>query len=217
MPTGIICVSSGLIEAGLAGDCRSKCSLNCDFGENDEFEEHRLYKPLATAIKALLVSPASLDIVVIEPPLFPLPWKKSLAKIILGNLRARSIAFLHLSVCVVVSRGLASGLVAYACSSNETAIVPVFDYRELTTLIETTLEQSAEEAKARIFSRCGLDICGILRNRALIVNFNIGDAYLGASVITSGSKVRPQLSRSEFLSGRAVYDSLFHDLADRAI
>lgn len=212
MPTGIICISSESIEAGLAGSCRLKCSVDCESWESESFEEHYLYKPLAKAIRSLLISPTSLDIVIVEPPLFPFPLKKTLSRILLGGFRVRSLAFLQLSVCIVVGSGLASGLVHYTSSRGETMIVPVYDYREMTTLIESTEEQSAGEADKKVLGRCGRDVRGTLQDRKPIAEFTSADAFLGASVIAKGSMVRPQLTRNEFLAGKVVYDSLFHDI-----
>lgn len=76
----------------------------------------------------LLVDAKKCKVLVLEPPLFPIPLKKIIAKVFLFHIHAQSLRFYPEPVLSCVSAGSSSGLVI-DLGWNQTTVTPIFDLR----------------------------------------------------------------------------------------
>ncbi|KAJ1956264.1 hypothetical protein GGI12_005351, partial [Dipsacomyces acuminosporus] len=91
----------------------------------------------------LLVDSKSRKVVIVENPLLPLPAKRALLRVLLGNLRVPQVTLLPNSICGLMTCGKTSGIVV-DIGYHSTTIVPVYDARPMNSyLVSTPLAGSA--------------------------------------------------------------------------
>ncbi|KAI8318346.1 actin-like ATPase domain-containing protein [Martensiomyces pterosporus] len=85
----------------------------------------------------LLMDPKSRKVAVAEGALLPVPLKRILARVLLGNLRVPQITFYPSSVLALMTCGLTTGLVV-DCGHHGTTVVPVYDARPMAAYVVST-------------------------------------------------------------------------------
>lgn len=216
MPTVILELRPSSLVAGLSTDCAPQITETFTtpiWSQNPGYLTAHDKKRLGTkihiilreAIQKLLVTPARSHIVIVEPPLCPLPIKELTTSAVLGELRAVSLAWLQYSVCACVSTAKSEGLIV-TDSNGTTFVVPVYDWRELTALIQSPNddEPKIDEIISKVRQSLPIDL-----RHLKVVEIN-ETAWVGACVIVRNTKLK-LLGRSAYLNGDAqIQDSLFN-------
>lgn len=89
----------------------------------------------------LLVDAKKCKVLIIEPPFFPIPLKKTLTKVLLFHIHAQSLRFYPEPVLSCVSAGSNNGLVVDV-GWSQTTVTPIFDLRMMYTDIKVTKKGS---------------------------------------------------------------------------
>lgn len=200
------------IDVGISGSPLPQTSVPSAY-LSDPFS---LTQSLHNAISHLLVSPRGITAIIVEPPLFSIELKQAIADFLLSHCKVNSIGFLQRSVCLIAGLGDQDGAiepgVGLILDELENIIIPVYDYRELTSCIRDCTECDWEMGLALITDNLAIDLRKpIMKN---VQNYEETSAqklliWQGASALTSRRKVWPLLSREQHRKGFKVWDSLF--------
>ncbi|KAJ2719419.1 hypothetical protein GGI07_005220 [Coemansia sp. Benny D115] len=85
----------------------------------------------------LLLDSKSRKVAIVENALLPIQVKRSLARVLLGNLRVPQLTFYPSSVAALMTCGIMDGLVV-DCGHRSTVVTPVYDGRPMLTYVIST-------------------------------------------------------------------------------
>lgn len=197
MIASLLCINSDTVAVGFVGDIEPQCLIP----KTDLRDRLQLQALLYAAVKSLLAARRSLQITVVEPPLFPLEIKTHIAEILLNELHCGAIGFFPKSVSCLAGKKLSEGLVI---DPDERLAIPCFDFRELTPMICGNEEGDAVSA---VCMRLTIDTRKPVT--ANVVTMTDTDVWLGASALLKHRQVWPLITREKFKNTGRVWDPLY--------
>lgn len=108
--------------------------VDYDFAKLESLLERIIYNIYQSN---LLVDAKKCKVLIIEPPFFPVPLKKTLTKVLLFHIHAQSLRFYPEPVLSCVSAGSNNGLVI-DIGWSQTTVTPIYDLRMIYTDIKVT-------------------------------------------------------------------------------
>lgn len=200
------------IDVGISGSPLPQTSVPL----RDPTDHFSLKQSLYNALLQLLASFRGLTAIIVEPPLFSIELKQTIANFLLRQCKVNSVGFLQRSVCMIAGLGDQDAAIepgaGLILDKFENLAIPVYDYRELTPCMRDITEADLETGLTSISDALAIDLRRpILKNIQKYGGLPAQKVVIwqGASALTSRRKVWPLLTRDQHKKGFKVWDSLY--------